>query len=557
MNLSLRTQLIIFSITLMGINVFIGVMGLLGMSRTDDGLENVYEKGIVQLERLKEISDDYAVFIIDAVNKANAGVISAEEALEGVKKANTRIKTNWAAYTSIKLVSEEEKLAGEAKTLFIDADKAVENLSTSLGAMKGKVEGQLNGFDGPLYKSIDPITGKISELALLKIKQAENVKEMTDRRYNKFRLIVIFLIASGFAFSVIVGLSVMKTGIRLMSFTIKSMREVASKNIGFDVPEELIQRKDETGAIARSVNKLLLSMREIIRELTDNAAILSNSSTDLEKTSERLSSSSEEMNKRLIVIASGSEDLSNNVNDMAKSSESISIESESVASAVEEMSVSIKEVAINCEKNAGIARKADEQTALTLNIMSELNDYATQIGKVVEVINSIADQTNLLALNATIEAARAGEAGKGFAVVANEVKDLASKSRESTGEIAMRVEKIQAESASAMKSMKDISEIIKNLNEISSGIAAAVEEQNATTNEIAKNVASVSEATNILSSGVKSSAIIADESTGSIHSISKESENVTVYANSTRENAVKLAGLASKMNDIVGLFKLN
>jgi len=556
MKLSLRAQLITFSLVIMALNILIGIIGLTGMTKTDNGLEKVYGEGFIQLERLKEISDDYAVFIIDAVNKANAGVIQAEEALEGIKKANERIKKNWGAYTEIKLESDEEKIAGEANALFKDADLAVENLSKALVSMKGNVSGKLASFDGPLYKSIDPITSKISELAILKQNKAETLKEMTDRMYSSFRTAVIVIVLSGLVFSILIGLSVMKTGIKLMSFTLQSMREIAGKNISFNVPEEITERRDETGAVARSVKKLLNSMGEIIKELSDNAEFLSSSSSDLEKTAEQLSASAGETSRKLGGIASGSENLSKNVNDMAKASETISEESESVASAIEEMSASLKETAMSCEKNAVIARKADEQTESTLKTMSELNSYATQIGQVVEVINSIADQTNMLALNATIEAARAGEAGKGFAVVANEVKELASQSRQSTGEIAMRVDKIQSESGAAMKSMQDISSIIKNLNEISSGIAAAVEEQNATTNEIARNVASVSSSTNSLSSGVRSSAMIADESTKNIHSISEESGKVADYAKLTRESAVKLADIAEKMNLIVSKFKL-
>lgn len=556
MNLSLRTQLIIFSLVLMGINIIIGIAGLKGMSETDKGLEKVYAEGVVQIERLKEISDDYAVFIIDAVNKANAGILKAEDATSGIREAGSRIKNNWHAYSSIKPDPEEEKLISEANSLFKTADKAVDDLLITIGGMKGNVSGQLGNLDGSLYKNIDPITEKISEIAKYKIKAAENIKDLTDKRYSGFKMAVVFLIFSGLSSALAIGFSVMKSGTRLMTFTVKSMREVSSKNISMDVPESMTKRKDETGTVARAINRLLTSMREIIRELSENAAIVSASSAELEKTSENLSESADEMNQKLRSVASGSESLSGNVNDMARASESISEESGNVAAAVEEMSVSIKEVAMNCAKNAEVARNADEQTGLTLKIMSELNDYAEEIGKVVEVIDSIADQTNMLALNATIEAARAGEAGKGFAVVANEVKDLAHKSRQSTGEIAVRIEKIRSGSGSVMKSIQNISEIIKHLNEISSGIAAAVEEQNATTNEIARNVASVSSQTGRLSSGVRSSAMIADESTKNIHSISKESEKVASFAKTTRDSAVGLADLAAKLNKIVIQFKL-
>ena len=106
----------------------------------------------------------------------------------------------------------------------------------------------------------------------------------------------------------------------------------------------------------------------------------------------------------------------------------------------------------------------------------------------VELINTIAGQTNLLALNATIEAARAGEAGRGFAVVASEVKTLAQQTAKATGEIGEQVAGIQAATQGSVTAIKDILGAIERLSEISSTIAAAVEEQGAATQEISRNV---------------------------------------------------------------------
>ncbi len=128
-----------------------------------------------------------------------------------------------------------------------------------------------------------------------------------------------------------------------------------------------------------------------------------------------------------------------------------------------------------------MANDAVNQARTNNDRVGELSKAAARIGDVVELINTIAGQTNLLALNATIEAARAGEAGRGFAVVASEVKALAEQTAKATGESGQQITGIQAATQESVSAIKEISGTIERLSEISSTIAAAVEEQGAAT----------------------------------------------------------------------------
>ena len=120
----------------------------------------------------------------------------------------------------------------------------------------------------------------------------------------------------------------------------------------------------------------------------------------------------------------------------------------------------------------------------------------------VQLIQTIAEQTNLLALNATIEAARAGDAGKGFAVVAGEVKHLASQTARATEDITAQVQAVQGATEDAVTAIAGIGTTIARIHEISTAIAAAVEEQGAATNEIARNVAQASAGTSEVTSNI-------------------------------------------------------
>ena len=149
-----------------------------------------------------------------------------------------------------------------------------------------------------------------------------------------------------------------------------------------------------------------------------------------------------------------------------------------------------------------MATEAVDQARRTSDRVSELSKAASRIGDVVELINTIAGQTNLLALNATIEAARAGEAGRGFAVVASEVKALAEQTAKATGEIGQQITGIQAATQDSVNAIKEISGTIEKLSEISSTVAASVEEQGAATQEISRNVHQAAEGTQQVSANI-------------------------------------------------------
>jgi methyl-accepting chemotaxis protein len=233
------------------------------------------------------------------------------------------------------------------------------------------------------------------------------------------------------------------------------------------------------------------------RDVKGVVQIVTSSATEMQASSKSMAATAEETARQAQVVAAASEEATRNV--------------ETVSSAAEELSASIAEIARHVQDASKISRQAVQEADKTNHTIKELGESSQEIGQVIKVISSIAQQTNLLALNATIEAARAGEAGKGFAVVANEVKELARQTAKATEEISRKIGSIQSATNVAIAAIGSIGTIIGKINEISTTIAGAVEEQTAATSEISRNVSEAAKGTAEVSNNITGVSQAADE----------------------------------------------
>ncbi len=290
-----------------------------------------------------------------------------------------------------------------------------------------------------------------------------------------------------------------------------------------------VRSQDELGDLTTAINKMSGSLKHMILAITENSVHVASASEELNSTSQQITANSEETSAQAKVVSDSTQKVSQNL--------------QTVATGAEEMGASIKDIAKNATEAAKIASSAVTAAASANATVSKLGESSAEIGQVIKVITSIAQQTNLLALNATIEAARAGEAGKGFAVVANEVKELAKKTAKATEDISRKIETIQVDTKAAVESIGSISEVINQINGISSTIATAVEEQNATTNEMARNVSEAAQGSG--------------EITSNIAGVSDAAESTSRGAGDTQKAAQQLVETSAELRRLVEQFKIS
>jgi len=323
-------------------------------------------------------------------------------------------------------------------------------------------------------------------------------QDVADQRNAAIRLLVLVALAGVLTLAVL-GWVITRSVVRPLR---KVAEVVAALSDGDLTRSAGVTSSDEVGRIATALDGSTANLREVLASIGVSSTTLSTATEELSATTQEMGRTANESSAQTGIVAAAAGEVSSNV--------------QTVAAGAEEMGTSIREIATNASEAATVAREAVSMAEATSVSIARLGESSIEIASVVKVITSIAEQTNLLALNATIEAARAGEAGKGFAVVANEVKDLAQKTAQATEDISRRVESIQADTGGAVEAIASISAIIGRINDFQTTIAAAVEEQTATTSEMNHSVTEAAQGAGHIAENISAVAVAADRTSAGV-----------------------------------------
>ena len=528
---TVKTKLVVSFGLILFFTLIVGVISVYGYYVMGKSTDWLYVQGTRGIEESKQLQVEASAFDIEInhlllsstlANKAE-GQALREKSIANIEKLRANLEKN---LKTIEANIIRDKTRVEFNELVEDFDIyliAIEQIillekSSPTAASAMYFGDKVQGFKPRITKDLQDFVDAKLESAKLFHQAAEDAKH-----YAILSTLVTIVVA--ILLSILIGIRFRHSIIDPLHKTRGALNALAESRLNTSI--EGADYAGVVGQIAHSAQILQSNLRGAIQEISSNALMISASSEQLAVVSAQLNANAEET--------------SSQANEVAQSSDIVSQNTQSVATSAEEFSTSIREISINAMEASRVANQAVSIANNTNEQMSKLSNSSIQIGEVVAVIADIAEQTNLLALNATIEAARAGELGKGFAVVANEVKELARSTAKATNEIGLSIDNIQADAKDAIESIGEITQIIHKIDDISSIIATAVEEQAATVSEISRNISISAESSTRITETVEAVAIA--------------SRGISSGSSEIQNSSAELARVAAKLKELVSKFE--
>ena len=274
-----------------------------------------------------------------------------------------------------------------------------------------------------------------------------------------------------FIVAIVIGMFVITRIVKHLDGAVDYFGTLSKGALNLTVKKDLVVRKDEVGDIARAIQRLVESMRDIITNITTSSQALQGFSEKFSASFDRIAESINNVNIAVDEIANGSSSqaaetmsASQKVTQMGTALDETTANVETLGSSSVKMREYNKTAAKNLDELSAISETTKSSVLLVQNQTNQTNDSAQEIREATELITDIANQTNLLSLNASIEAARAGENGRGFAVVADEIRNLSEQSRESAERIVEIVNTLIANSNTSVTTMNEVAENIRTQN---------------------------------------------------------------------------------------------
>ncbi|HRI57289.1 MAG TPA: methyl-accepting chemotaxis protein, partial [Anaerolineae bacterium] len=489
----------------------VAVLGRIGLSQVNAGLETVYLDRTVPLQQLGDISRltvRNRFLLTEMMLRPEPPVIEkhAREMAENIKSIDELQK----AYLATKLTPEEKQLADRyvaARTAY--AQQGLVPARTAL--LAGDMETARKVYDGKVAEMAPEVAASLVALVNLQVREAKAEYEAAKAVEQRIEWISLIAALAALTLGAWLGWWITRSITQPVAAAVDLAEKVAAGDLRTEID---VRGRDEIAQLLRALAQMNAGLVTIVGQVRSSSDSIATGSAE---------------------IATGNADLSQRTEEQASNLQQ-------TAASMEQMSATVKanaDIARTATQLAtsasGVAVKGGEVVGRVVNTMDEITHSSRKIVDIIGTIDGIAFQTNILALNAAVEAARAGEQGRGFAVVAGEVRVLAQRSAEAAKEIksliSQSVEKVDTGSALVAEAGSTMGEIVAQVRRV----ADLIGEIDAASGEQAKGIGQVSEAVNQLDQVTQQNAALVEESAAAAESLKHQ---------------------AAKLAEVVDVFKL-
>ena len=430
-NLSVRVKILFLTTVMMIITCLVAFTGFYFLNKSENSMDDMYNSNLMATQFLNDANNHFRVIDVDVAYM----LLGGDGMDQGILREDilSRLESIRSNADKVKEISHGERSQQILSDLYshIDQATAAVKATESLGSSaEDKVK---------LYESLTStkaISGDLSALTPENVVQGKILFEANNKSYDMSIKIFLGIILAGLIFGIGAAIIIARNIADPLNRSIGELNAVASGDLTKEIPGELMNRRDEIGAMVQALHKMqqglqsiLKSVREeaqrnveIVETVQGNLEILDDHTRDMSATSEEMAAGTEETAASTVNMQTLSDHVNEEIRHTAE-------EAHKSVDYAEEITSRVAGIKANTDAASKAAEELYGNTKETLENAIESAKVVSDIEQLTEDITAIAEQTNLLALNAAIEAARAGEAGKGFSVVADEVRKLAEQSQ--------------------------------------------------------------------------------------------------------------------------------